>query len=679
MGIPLRQNLKVGLIMGSVTAAMGIILTFFPVGDALVFLSYDLPFVFRPQTAIQDCVIVEMDEKSYQELNQEWGQKWDRALHARLVDKLTQDGAKLVVFDVWFAETTTDETDRKLAEAIRANGKVVLAATLESIGRPGVVGRQIKPPIALLATNAAGWGIAERLPERDGVVRRAYIGEEQYPSLDWRAAALLDAPKTRLGDARKQERWMNYYGPAGTPPSISYCDALTSAKGYFKDKAVFVGGRPRTRFVGDEVDEFRTPYTRWDGRCSSGVEIIATSFLNLLHGDWLVRCPWLVELLIVLVVGLASGFGFTKLKPLYACLGTLAGAGVIFVLAVLVVWTWHVWGGWAVIALAQLPLALVLSLAYQVSTARERAREVGGEIALPEATPGTSQLKITGTTPPGGTPLRFGSDLKLRDFAMLRSIGKGGYGEVWLCKDAVGRFRAAKFVYRDRFDDVQPYQREFGGLQKFARLNHPRLLRVFHVSIDDEAGYFYYVMELADDEHSGQEIKPDKYSPRTLVGDLRCRGRLSVEECVALGLSLADGLAHLHAHNLVHRDIKPSNIVYVDGMAKLADIGLVADVEKSDVSAVGTREFMDPVFAGSVLGDIYSFGKVLYVAATGFDPKQFPEFPPCDEATAEGRGLERLKQIVLKACAPSKADRYPSVAQMLADLEGVRRAVGGQV
>jgi len=64
------------------------------------------------------------------------------------------------------------------------------------------------------------------------------------------------------------------------------------------------------------------------------------------------------------------------------------------------------------------------------------------------------------------------------------------------------------------------------------------------------------------------------YSPRTLREDLRWRGRLRVDECLEIELTLTSALEHLHKNGLVHRDVKPSNIVFVNGVPKLADIGL---------------------------------------------------------------------------------------------------------
>jgi hypothetical protein len=85
--------------------------------------------------------------------------------------------------------------------------------------------------------------------------------------------------------------------------------------------------------------------------------------------------------------------------------------------------------------------------------------------------------------------------------------------------------------------------------------------------------------------------RPDACAPRTLRSDLKVRGHLTAEETIRIGRALAGALAHLHAHALVHRDVKPSNVIFVDGVLKLADIGLVTDISDAR-SFVGTEGYV---------------------------------------------------------------------------------------
>jgi len=195
-------------------------------------------------------------------------------------------------------------------------------------------------------------------------------------------------------------------------------------------------------------------------------------------------------------------------------------------------------------------------------------------------------------------PLAAEAAHRVSDHELLHRIGSGTYGDVWLSRSALGTLRAVKFVYRSRFEDDRPFEREFRGIQKFEPVSrqHEGLVDVLHVGRDE--GFFYYVMELADDaaENTGAQATASdlaSYIPKTLAYELKRRGRLPVSECVSIGRRLAETLQHLHDHGLVHRDVKPSNVIIVQGVPKLADIGLVADVSEAR-SFVGTSGYIPP-------------------------------------------------------------------------------------
>ncbi|MBX3731217.1 MAG: hypothetical protein KF791_01340 [Verrucomicrobiae bacterium] len=156
-------------------------------------------------------------------------------------------------------------------------------------------------------------------------------------------------------------------------------------------------------------------------------------------------------------------------------------------------------------------------------------------------------------------------------------------------------------------------------------------------------------------------------TPGTLRSELLLRGRLPVDECVRLGLALTTALGHLHRHGLVHRDIKPSNIVFVNGIPKLADIGLVAQAERT-MSFVGTEGYLPPEGPGTVPADLFSLGKVLYEIATGHDRQQFPELPTDVGALPDRAALAELNEVLVRACAPDVRQRYQTAAEMHADL-----------
>ncbi len=144
------------------------------------------------------------------------------------------------------------------------------------------------------------------------------------------------------------------------------------------------------------------------------------------------------------------------------------------------------------------------------------------------------------------------------------------------------------------------------------------------------------------------------YTPRTLKSDLARRKRLPLEECIEIGLALTTALDHLHGHGLIHRDIKPSNVVFIGGVPKLADIGLVAAMDAT-MSFVGTAGYMPPEGPGKPTGDIYSLGKVLYEISVGRDTTEFPELPTAWESFAEQKQQLEFNAVVLKACATDPA------------------------
>jgi serine/threonine protein kinase len=261
---------------------------------------------------------------------------------------------------------------------------------------------------------------------------------------------------------------------------------------------------------------------------------------------------------------------------------------------------------------------------------------------------------------------------------IIRSIGRGAYGEVYLARDATGEYRALKIISRDSFDHDRPFEREFDGIRRFEAVSksYPNQIQIFSVSRREDPRQFFYTMELADDENDGRDIRPDTYVPRTLRSEMKRRGRLPAAECVTLGLALARAVESLHTAGLIHRDIKPANIIFVQNVPKLADIGLVTDASLS-VSHVGTEGFIPPEGPGAVASDIYSLGKVLYEMCTGLDRMDFPDLPAgLPELQDRGTVLE-INAIIARACEREPRRRYRSTREMVADFQLIRR--GGSV
>ena len=265
------------------------------------------------------------------------------------------------------------------------------------------------------------------------------------------------------------------------------------------------------------------------------------------------------------------------------------------------------------------------------------------------------------------------------DFRILRPIGSGSYGEVWLARSVIGAYRAIKIVRRNQFDSEKSFEREFRGIQAFEPVSrtHGNLLQILHVGRNESAGFYFYVMELADDATGSPISDPDTYIPKTLRSAVRAGDRLPVAEAIRIGSELASGLSHIHGLGLVHRDIKPSNIVFVNGIAKLGDAGLVAH-SREDMSLVGTEGYVPPEGMGRPPADLYSLGMVLYEISTGRRRQDFPEIPT-DLPSREDKTLfMQLNTVVLHACDPNPVRRFKTASHLLAALDHIQpEMIGG--
>ena len=655
------------------------LLFFSRLGDPLERVSFDLPFLFTPPVPAVDVVVVTMNERTYRntELNGTNDYPvFDRATHARFVDKLKADGARVVVFDLFFADSDPMNGDAALAEAITNHGKVVLVAEVEESGNPEFPGTTTNKPLDIYV-DLPGCIIA--VPNVfPGVVRRFPPEGDYLPTVPFAAAVAAGA---RAEPNPSSPRWVAYYGDRNALPTEEYQSAIGRPPGYFANKVVFIGGKPEIDYMLGKADEFATAFTRRSDEMMRGVELQATMYLNLVRNEWLVRLPWWGELLLILGAGALFGWGATKFNPTKGAVVAIAEALVFSVIAIVVFWTFRTWMNWVLIAWVQAPVAWAAAALVHSRTVAEQKETLEEELEsiksnLParqaEGQSGPMPGVLDNVRPAEGNA----GTLVIPNYELLRVIGEGAFGQVWLARSLIGGFRSIKIVHRT---EDRPFEREFAGVRNFGEISemHPGWVKIFHVGKDDAGGFFYYVMETADDLTLGRAIDPARYTPKTL-GRLVVEHRwLPVADCIEIGIKLADAIAALHRLELVHRDLKPSNIIFVNDSPKLADIGLVARAG-GHKSVAGTMQFIPDEGMGTPQADIFSFGRLLYQIATGSEPAFFPGLPVTVNRRKDVRELMQLMEIINIACAPKEQDRFQSAVDLREELIHLQRRLYGK-
>jgi adenylate cyclase len=315
-----------------------------------------------------------MDDESHRTLNQSPSLPWDRELHARLLDRLTADHARAVVFDVVFSGPSTNSAaDEHLSKAIRDNGHVVLMADYVLSGPDLASGMALFPPYEPFLKAASGHsGFAQFTEDADYMIRQHYFGTPDTPcsSTAWVLASMLGAGATKKPENEYSHWWINYYGPPLTLRACSYYQALYPdgvPLGYFSNKVVYIGAHLLTVFAGERKDEFKNPYTadlHREPQFMPGVEVQATAFLNLLRGDWLTRSSGAVEAFVLAVTGLIFGLGLLCFRPLIALIVAAASAAAVVFVAQMSFNHGRIWFPWMIIVAAQIPIALLWSVVF---------------------------------------------------------------------------------------------------------------------------------------------------------------------------------------------------------------------------------------------------------------------------------------------------------------------------
>jgi len=287
-------------------------------------------------------------------------------------------------------------------------------------------------------------------------------------------------------------------------------------------------------------------------------------------------------------------------------------------------------------------------------------------------------------------------DQKFAHFTILRQLGAGGMGEVYLARDdKLKRQIALKVLHPEFFDNPERLERLTREAQTAAKVSHPNVMAIYDIGSApmEESGrdVNYIVMEHV----QGQPLS-DYLSSR----DVRLPDLLRVAGKVAAGLAAA------HKLGIVHRDIKPENIMIDEqGEPKILDFGLAKPVASTfagetedgtqtvsreltqEGKIVGTVTYMSPEQARGeqvdARSDVFSFGSMLYRMVTGQGPFDAPDRVSTIAKVLEGRHTPirqtnellpaELERIVDKCLQKNPNDRYQDTRDLVVDLRSLRR------
>jgi serine/threonine protein kinase len=260
-------------------------------------------------------------------------------------------------------------------------------------------------------------------------------------------------------------------------------------------------------------------------------------------------------------------------------------------------------------------------------------------------------------------------DLVANRYKLLRNLGTGGMGDVWLAhdtRDGLGNV-ALKFI-RPEFAHlrwpVKFFEREVENTKK---LTVPSVVRVY--DFDREGDLYFIVMEHVEGEDLDERL--ERYRNE--------EGRnFTVEETVAVARDVCRALEHAHGKNVLHLDLKPGNIMAVDGGYKLMDFGLA-----SPYGTGVTRTRRAPGYSSGyappeqVLGrqtdrrsDVYSLAATLYELLAGAPPCRRTDYATVHEIPEPIEGVpERVNEVLLAALSKAPTRRPDTALEFLKALE----------
>lgn len=258
-------------------------------------------------------------------------------------------------------------------------------------------------------------------------------------------------------------------------------------------------------------------------------------------------------------------------------------------------------------------------------------------------------------------------------YVVEKRLGKpGSFGVVYKVIDTLGDVtRAMKIVLRDRVSTIDRLKKEYKTLLRIP--DHPNVVKVIDADFIPGNGPPFIVFEYIDGLDVGEMIDGNLFAP---------------EDALELARQVASGLVHLHEAGVFHCDIKPRNLLWTDRGVKIIDFN-VAVFGMSGDRGGGSRRYLPPdldldaVPTTSDLADrdLYALGITLYEAVTGRYPWIDAQVPPPGKPAPDPREQSNLlnlapefADIMVKAIAPKRADRFASAAELLNALAAVTAA-----
>lgn len=273
---------------------------------------------------------------------------------------------------------------------------------------------------------------------------------------------------------------------------------------------------------------------------------------------------------------------------------------------------------------------------------------------------------------------------ELGRYKLLKKLGEGGMGAVYLAEDLRDRRRVAVKILPKQFAGQEEFLKRFRReAEAAAALDHPNIVRALEAGADK--GFHFYAMEYCEGDSLKRIVERETFLPPARAIDLV--------------LQVARGLRHAHERGILHRDIKPDNVfVTKEGVAKILDLGLSKNLSDAESSfrtvtgaALGTPHYISPEQARGdkdIDGrtDIYSLGATFYHLLTGTTPfsgtsifevitKHLTEQLPDPRDLREDIPEDSVT-VIRRMMAKDRADRYRDAAELIADLEllATRRA-----